>query len=156
VNATSTSAAAITIGGGTLYIYCTGDGIDSNSRSSYNGIVFSGGKTVVISNSGGNSAIDSEQGYSYIGGSVVAVMPRGSMANEAISCQNFTDVGKYTQISLSKDSFLVVGIGETSATVKMPASFSSAYLIVLGDNSPSITTESSTQQTLDKNGVAWN
>ena len=31
-----------------------------------------------------------------------------------------------------------------------------AYVIVLGDNSPSITTKSSVSVTLDENGVAWN
>ena len=54
VNATTTTGTAVSISGGTLYIYCSGDGIDSNSRTSYQGIVFSGGNTVVISNSNGN------------------------------------------------------------------------------------------------------
>ena len=155
INATATAGTAITVSGGVVYIYCTGDGIDANSRSSYSGIVFSGGKTVVISNSGGNSAIDSEQGYAYTGGSVIAIMPRGGMSNEATHCQSFSSVGKSTQASLSSDKYLIVGIGSTSATIKMPVSISSALVIVLGDNSPSVTTESSTSQTLDKNGVAW-
>ena len=51
INATTTSGTAIAISGGRVYIYCTGDGIDSNSRSANVGIVFSGGQTVVISNS---------------------------------------------------------------------------------------------------------
>ena len=155
INATATSGTAIEISGGTVYIYCTGDGIDSNSRTSYSGIVFSGGKTVVIANSNGNSAIDSEQGYSYKGGSVVAVMPRGGMSGEATHCQNFSSVGKSTQISLTSGSYLVVGIGESTATVRIPGSFS-ANVIVLGDNSPEVKVESSTSQTLDSNGVCWN
>ena len=155
VNATATSGTAVTVSGGYLYIYCTGDGIDSNSRSSYSGILFSGGKTVVISNSGGNSAIDSEQGYKYTGGAVVAIMPRGGMSNEATHCQSFSSVGKSTQIALSSGSFLVVGINNTTATVKMPASISSALVIVLGDSSPSVTTGSSASAVLDENGVAW-
>lgn len=32
-----------------------GDGVDSNSRTSYQGIVFSGGDIVIVSTSGGNS-----------------------------------------------------------------------------------------------------
>ena len=155
INATTTSGTAIAISGGTVYIYCTGDGIDSNSRTSYQGIVFSGGNTVVISNSNGNSAIDTEQGYAYEGGAVIAIMPRGGMSNEATHCQNFSSVGKSTQTSLSSGSYLVVGMGNQTATIKMPTSIS-AYVIVLGDSSPSVTTESSVSVTLDENGVAWN
>ncbi len=155
MNGTATSGTAITISGGRVYIYCTGDGIDSNSRTSYSGIVFSGGNTVVIANSSGNSAIDTEQGYSYTGGSVVAIMPRGGMTSEATHCQSFSSVGKSTQSSLSSGSYLVVGIGSQTATIKAPASMS-AYVIVLGDKSPSVKTASSVSVTLDENGVAWN
>ena len=155
INATTTTGVAIAISGGTVYIYCTGDGIDSNSRTSYQGIVFSGGNTVVISNSNGNSAIDSEQGYAYEGGAVIAIMPRGGMSNEATHCQSFSSVGKSTQMSLNKDSFLVAEIGGSTATIKMPASIN-ALVITLGDSSPSVTTESSVSVTLDENGVAWN
>ena len=154
INATTTSGTAIAISGGTVYIYCTGDGIDSNSRTSYQGIVFSGGNTVVISNSNGNSAIDSEQGYAYEGGAVVAIMPKGGMSSEATHCDNFSSVGAKKNVSLSTNGYLVVGIGNTTATIKMPVSLS-AIVVVLGDKSPSITTESSTTQTLDENGVAW-
>ena len=155
INATTTSGTAIVISGGTVYIYCTGDGIDSNSRTADVGIVFSGGKTVVISNSGMNSAIDTENGYTYTAGSVIAIMPRGGMSNEATHCDNFTSIGKSTQTSLTSGGYLVVGIGDTTATIKMPASMS-GLVIVLGSNSPSIKTESSTNLTLDENGVAWN
>ena len=155
INATATSGTAIAISGGTLYIYCSGDGIDSNSRTSYQGIVFSGGNTVVISNSNGNSAIDTEQGYTYEGGAVVAIMPRGGMSSEATHCKNFSSVGKSTQMSLPKDSYLVAEIGGGTATIKMPVSIS-ALVITLGDSSPSIATESSISVTLDENGVAWN
>ncbi len=155
VNATTTSGTAVTISGGTLYIYCSGDGIDSNSRTSYQGIVFSGGNTVVVSNSNGNSAIDTEQGYSYEGGAVIAIMPRGGMSNEATHCQSFSSVGKSTQLSLTKDSFLVAEIGGGTATIKMPASIN-ALVITLGDSSPDIDVKDSVSVTLDENGVAWN
>lgn len=155
INATATSGTSISISGGTLYIYCSGDGIDSNSRSSYQGIAFSGGRTVIITNSGGNSAIDSEQGYKYSGGYVVAIMPRGGMSSEATHCQNFSSVGKSDTVSLSNGSYLVVGIDGSTATIKMPVSLS-AMVIVLGDTSPSVKTESSSSLKFDSNGVAWN
>ena len=118
------------------------------------GIVFSGGKTVVISNSGMNSSIDSENGYTYSAGSVVAIMPRGGMSNEATHCQNFSTVGKSSQISLTSGSILVVKMDDTTAMIKVPLSLS-AFVAVLGDSSPTITTESSTTETLDQNGVLW-
>ena len=109
----------------------------------------------MISNSSGNSAIDSEQGYAYEGGLVIAIMPRGGMSSEATHCQSFSSVGKSTQTALSSGSYLVVGIGNQTATVKIPASIN-ALVITLGDSSPSITTESTASVTLDENGVAWN
>ena len=142
------------ISGGTVYIYCTGDGIDSNSRTAHQCIVFSGGNTVVIANSNGNSASDTEQGYTDEGGAVVAIMPRGGMLNEATHCQHFSSVGKSTQMSLIKDSYLMAEIGGT-ATIKMSASIN-ALVITLGDKSPSIGTEAAVSVTLDENGVVWN
>ena len=154
INATTSSGTAIEISGGTVYIYCTGDGIDSNSRTANIGIVFSGGRTVVISNSGMNSAIDSENGYSYSAGSVIAIMPKGGMSNEATHGSNFNSYGKSTQMSLSSGSYLIAGIGNTTATVQMPVSLN-ALVVVLGSNSASLKTENSTNVTLDANGVAW-
>lgn len=156
INATDSSGVAVTISGGRVYVYCTGDGIDSNSRSSYQGILFSGGNTVVISNSNGNSAIDSEQGYEYTGGAVIAIMPRGGMSSEATRCRDFSSVGNLSQSSLSAGDYLTVEFGSIAATLKMPTSISSALLIVLGDSSPTIDTDSSNSIALDENGVAWN
>lgn len=154
INATTTTGTAVTISGGTVYIYCTGDGIDSNSRTANVGIVFSGGRTVVISNSGMNSAIDTENGYTYNGGVVLAIMPRGGMSNEATHCGNFSSIGASKQISLTTGGYLVVGIGDNTATIRIPTSIS-ALVIVLGDKSPSLQTTTSTELTLDSNGVAW-
>lgn len=155
INGTTTSGTAIEISGGTVYIYCSGDGIDSNSRTSYSGIVFSGGNTVVISTSSGNSAIDTEQGYKYTGGSVIAVMPRGGMTSEATHCSNFSSVATSSSVSLNSGSYLTVKVsGSTVATVQMPSSIS-ATVIYLGNKSASISAESSTSASLDSNGVCW-
>lgn len=139
INGTATSGTAVEISGGTLYIYCTGDGIDSNSRASYSGIVFSGGSTVVISNSSMNSAIDTESGYAYSGGTVVAIMPRG-MANEATHCSDFSSVGTYEKMSLSSGQTLTAQIAGATVSVKMPCSIS-GYVILLGDKSASVSVD---------------
>lgn len=155
INGTTTSDTAIEISGGTVYINCTGDGIDSNSRTSYQGIVFSGGNVVVISNSNGNSAIDTEQGYKYTGGSVIAVMPRGGMTSEATHCSNFSSIATSTSVSLNSGSYLTVKVsGKVVSTVKMPDSIS-AMVVYLGSKSASVSSEASSSVTLDDNGVYW-
>ena len=154
INATTSTGTAIAISGGTIYICCTGDGIDSNSKTANVGIVFSGGKTVVISNSGMNSAIDSENGYTYTAGAVVAMMPRGGMAEESTRCANFSNVGKTMQTSLTSGDYLVVEMQDVTATVRLPISFN-ALIVVLGDHAPRINTQASTNLVLDANGVLW-
>ncbi len=156
INGTTTSDIAIEISGGTVYIFCSGDGIDSNSRTSYKGIVFSGGNTVVISDSSGNSAIDTEQGYEYSGGSVVAIMPSRGMTSEATHCSNFSSVATKKSVSLNSGSYLTVKVsGTVVATVKMPENLS-AMVVYLGSKSATISSESSSSATLDDNGVCWN
>ena len=154
INATATTGNAVTVSGGTVYICCTGDGIDSNSRTADEGIIFAGGRTVVISNSGMNSAIDSENGYTYEGGAVVAVMPRGGMSNEATHCDNFNSIGTSKQISLNSGAYLQVQIGDETVTVQMPVSLS-ALVIALGDQGADIRTASAADGTPDSNGVTW-
>lgn len=154
INATATSGESIVISGGTVYIYCTGDGIDSNSRTSYSGIVFSGGNTVIISASRGNSAIDSDGGYSYTGGAVVAIMSNGGMVNEARNCKNFSSCGRAENMSLSSDSYLVAKIGSSTATVRIPVSIS-AYVVLLGSSSAELSSSTSSTASLDENGVNW-
>lgn len=153
INATATTGTSITIGGGELYVFAGGDGVDSNSRTSYSGIAFTGGKSVIISTSGGNSAIDSEQGYSYSGGSHVAIMPRGGMSSESTHCQNFQSIGKKTELSLTKGQCLSIKIGSDKLTLNMPASLS-ALVITLGDSGASVTTSAS--GSLGEGEYIWN
>ncbi len=154
INGTATSGAAITVGGGTLCVYAGGDGIDSNSHASYGGIVFSGGKTLVISTGTGNSSIDSEAGYSYTAGSVVAVMPRGGMSEEAKRCDAIGTKGNTANLSLSQGGYLVCKIGSDTLTYKMPVSLS-ALVITLGDSDSSISSKSSSGHTLSEGELIW-
>lgn len=155
VNATATSGQAITVSGGSLYVYAGGDGLDSNSTTSYGGILFSGGKTVVITSSNGNSAIDSERGYQYTGGYVLAVTSSGGMSNETTNCKNLSSVGTRKSISLSSGKYLTVSLGSSSVvTVKMPRNVN-ALVVYLGSTEASISSASFTSASLDKNGVCW-
>ncbi len=152
INSTVSSGVGVEINGGTLYIYASGDGIDSNSRDSYKGIVFGGGKTVVISTSGGNSAIDSERGYTYTGGYVLALMPSGGMSSETKHCQNFDSVAQSTSLRLNSGEYLTVG---DILTLKMPTSLN-ALAIFIGDKAADVKMSSSSTANIDANGVCWN
>lgn len=138
INATATSGVGIEIAGGKVYVNCSGDGLDSNSRTAYQGIAFSGGDVVIISDSGGNSAIDTEAGYSYSGGSVLAVMPARGMTNEVTHCSNFSSVATKTTMNLRTGDVLTVTVdGEIVADIE--ATFAStAMVIYLGSNNAQI------------------
>lgn len=156
MNATTTSGTAITISGGTVYVYAGGDGLDSNSRTSYSGIVFNGGNTVVICTSNANSALDTESGYQYKSGSVVAITPNGGMgSSETQHCSNFSSVASKSTLSMSSGEYLTVTVsGKVVATVKAPCRLSS-MVVYLGSTSANFTTSSSTSVGLDSNGVRW-
>ncbi|MBR2346150.1 MAG: carbohydrate-binding domain-containing protein [Clostridia bacterium] len=139
VNSTAREGTGVSIDDCSLYIYSGGDGIDCNTRASYSGIIFNGGNVVVISNSGGNSAIDTESGYSYNGGTVIAIMPRGGMSGEATHCKSFSSVGSTKNISLSAGDKLTVSVDQKDISINMPCSMS-ALLVILGDTSPSVST----------------
>ena len=155
INATSSSGQAIIISGGYVYVHAGGDGLDSNSTTSYGGILFSGGTTVVISTSGGNSCIDSERGYSYTGGTVLAMMPSSGMTDEAIKCSNFSSVGAYSNVSLTAGGYLTVKVnGEVQVAFRVPTSLS-ARVIYLGSNAATFASATSVSEPLDSNGIYW-
>lgn len=155
INATLSSGTTITVGGGELYIYCGGDCIDSNSRTSYAGIEFSGGKSLLVTTSGGNSAIDSESGYKYVSGIVVAVMRDGGMSNESTRCQNFASIGRSCTLSLEKGSYLECKIGSNSLSYNLPTSLF-ARVVLLGDGGATATTSANDSTTLSEGAYAWN
>ena len=110
----------------------------------------------VISNSNGNSAIDTEQGYAYEGGAVIAIMPQGGMSNEATRCRKFNSFGRSIHLSLSAEDYLLVEIDKDIAIVKMPISINSALVIALGDADAEAEVDNDVFDELDENGVAWN
>ena len=137
INAATTSGTGITFEGGKVYIYAGGDGVDSNSRTSFQGIVFSGGDIVIVSSSGGNSSIDTEQGYTYNGGNVLAICPANGMGNESTNCRNFSSVATKTTMNLTNGQTLTVSVnGEVASSVAMPCGLS-ALVIYLGSASAS-------------------
>ncbi len=141
INATTTSGTGITFESGKVYIYAGGDGVDSNSRTQYSGILFVGGEITIISTSGGDSSIDTENGYSYEGGYVLAVCPANGMGNEATNCKNFSSVAKKTTMNLSKGQTLTVTqSGEEIMSAEMPCNIS-ALVIFIGSTSATISAE---------------
>lgn len=152
INGTSQSGAAITISGGTIYVYAGGDGVDSNSTDSYGGILFSGGKSVIISSGRSDSAIDTERGYKYEGGYVLAIGVSGGMSGETTNCSpSVSSIGGSANLSL-QSGVIVTAAGV--ASVKMPVAMN-ASVVVLGAKGASITSGSSLSEEADANGVLW-
>ncbi len=153
INGTGTSGESIIISGGELYVYAGGDGVDSNSTDSYDGILFSGGKSVIISYGRADSSIDTERGYKYTGGYVVAVGIAGGMSSEStMSSPSVSSIGKTASVTLSKNGYLVVS---DIATIQSPIQMN-AYVVVLGSTSATVSVTTSGSYTLDSNGVSWN
>ncbi len=155
INATMTSGNAITISGGAVYVHAGGDGLDSNSSTSYGGILFSGGKTVVITASNGNSAIDSERGYQYTGGYILAITSSGGMSGETTNCRELATCGVKQTMTLSSGNILEIEVaGKLCVTVKMPCNVK-ATVVFLGSADASMNSAGSTKTQLDPNGVCW-
>ncbi len=149
INGTATSGTTISISGGTLYVLAGGDGLDSNSTTAYAGILFAGGRSVILSTGRSDSSIDTERGYQYTGGYVIAIGQSGGMSGEASNTQTANKTIK--TIQLQKDNYLVVsGI----AAVRMPVSLS-ASVIVLGKTGAAVSSAASVTGEPDANGVSW-
>ena len=138
------SSGTVTLSGGYVMVYAGGDGIDSNCSTRYKGIVFSGAIVGIVSTSGGNSAIDTDSGYTYSGGKVLAICPQG-MTNECLNCSGgVSSVGAYSTISASSGSYLTVKSSSTTLmAIEMPVSLNNAFVIYLGSSSASFSTASS-------------
>jgi hypothetical protein len=138
------SSGTVTLSGGYVMVYAGGDGIDSNCSTRYKAIVFSGAIVGIVSTSGGNSAIDSDSGYTYTGGQVLAICPQG-MTNECLNCSGgISSVGTYSTISASSGSYLTVkSSSKTLMAIEMPTSLSNAFVLYLGSDSASFSTASS-------------
>ncbi len=141
----------VRISGGYVYMIAGGDGIDSNCTSQ-GGLAISGGKIVVISTSGGNSAIDTDARYVYSGGYLFAACPQG-MTQEMTNLTGGTY--KAATGSLSTSTYVTVQFGSETLVVKMPVSISNAYLFALWSSSPTISASGSSDASLDGNGVYW-
>lgn len=137
------SSGTITLSGGYVMVYAGGDGIDSNCSTRYKGIVFSGATVGIVSTSGGNSAIDTDSGYTYTGGKVLAVCPQG-MTSECLNCSGgISGVGKYSTVTASSGSYLTVSVSSSAAiAIRMPASLSNAFVLYLGSSSASFSSSS--------------
>ncbi len=155
INSTSTSGVGITIAGGQILIRAGGDGLDSNSYTQYKGIVISGGDLTVISTGNADSALDTEAGYTYTGGRVLAISVSGGMGqSECTNCSNFSSVAKSGTVSASSGSYITVSVGgSVVSAVKMTSSMS-AFVVYLGSSSAAISTASSVSGA-DSDGVYW-
>lgn len=108
----------------------TGDGIKTSSSD----VSKKGKQRGTVTITGGNSSIDTESGYAYNGGSVLALCPSNGMSSEATKCRNFSSVGTKGSVSLTSGQTLTVTVGGEEATsVKMPCKLN-ALVIYLGSS----------------------
>ena len=138
VNATTTSGTGITFEGGDVFVYAGGDGLDSNSKTSYQGILFNGGEVKIVSTSGGDSSIDTENGYTYRSGKVLALCPSNGMGNESMNCQNFSSIGTKKNMNLTANQTLTVKVDEEELTSLLMPCALSALILYLGSSNATI------------------
>lgn len=144
----NSTGGGLTLSGGYLYVFAGGDGLDTNSSS----IAFRGTDVVIVSTSGGNSAIDSDYSYTYTSGTVLAICPSG-MTQEITNSSAFKSYGTQKSMgSLSKGTTVTATVGGTlMAAVQMPVSVNNAVAFYIGSTSATISTGSVSG--LDDNGV---
>ena len=107
---------------------------------------------MIISSGNSDSAIDTEAGYTYSGGYVLAIGNSGGMSSESTSSTpSFNTVGKSATARLTAGSYVTVD-GYVFYLVK---SAQSALVVFLGDSTATIGTSSSVSGEPDGNGVLW-
>ena len=141
----------LVLSGGYLYVYAGGDGLDTNSSS----ISFAGTNVIIVSTSGGNSAIDADYSYTYTGGIVLAICPTG-MTQEITGSNAFKSYGTQKSLgTVSKGTVISATVGGTVvAAVKLPCNVSSACAFYIGSSSATISTGSVSG--LDVEGIYFN
>ena len=138
------SSGAITLSGGYVMVYDGGDGIDSDCTTRYKGIVFSGAVVGIVSTSGRDSAIDTDNGYTYSGGKVLAICPQGMTAECTNVSGGISAYGKTSTISVSSGYYLTVKVSSSSElAIKMPVSLNNAFVLYLGSTSASFSSSGS-------------
>ena len=100
------SGGSITINGGTIYIKANGDGIDSNGALTINdGYVYTIG-----SSQGGDAGIDTDQGFEFNGGEVIALgsdmleKPEASSKQKSVCFELKTKVSSGSKIEVKNTS----------------------------------------------------
>lgn len=125
----------IVINGGYIYLYASGDGVDSNG-----GIQICGGTLIAIGpNSGGNSCLDSEAGIAYTGGTVLGIASSSSMwAQDVLGKIDGTYGYQITVGSVSAGDAVTVCASDGSVLISVPVPFSGSIgVVVLSDRSDS-------------------
>ena len=82
-------------------------------------------------------------------------MPSGGMSQEAVHCENFSDIGSRQNVKVSTEQYLNVIVDKESVvTFRVPSGIS-GLLVYLGSSNASVSVEKETSAKLDANGVYW-
>ena len=141
----------LVLSGGFLYVYAGGDGLDTNSSS----ISFAGTNVIIVSTSGGNSAIDADYSYTYTSGIVLAICPSG-MTQEITGSNAFKSYGTQKSLgTVTKGTVVSASVGGTvMAAVKLPCNVSNSCAFYIGSTNATISTGSVSG--LDVEGIYFN
>ncbi|MBR2704552.1 MAG: carbohydrate-binding domain-containing protein [Clostridia bacterium] len=114
------SGGSITINGGTVYIKASGDGIDSNGALTINGgIIYTIGSA-----QGGDAGIDTDEGYVFNGGEVIALgsdmleKPENSSKQKSVCFELSTAVKSGSKIEVKDASGNVIASFEAKEDFK--------------------------------------
>lgn len=118
----------IYVKGGYHYVQASGDGLDSNGS-----MEVSGGVTVCCQSGNGNSALDTNNGYTHTGGYVLGIGSNG-MFNESVPSSSVSHIYS-TSISVSANNFFIVADanGKVLSALKMPVSATAAVCAYSSD-----------------------
>ena len=103
------SGGSITINGGTIYIKANGDGIDSNGALTING----GSVYTIGSSEGGDAGIDTDEGFYFNGGEVIALgsdmleKPEATSKQKSVCFELQTKVSSGSKIEVKNAKFRI-------------------------------------------------
>lgn len=127
---TGTNHVLSVAGGIVKVVSSAGDGVDSNGS-----IEVSGGTLLVCSNSGGNSCLDSETGFTYTGGTVIGIAPRDSMwSMDVIGHITGNHVANTSMGNVSKGSTILVCDGDGNVLAAQISAFGGSLgMVYMGE-----------------------
>ncbi len=144
----------ITLGEGFLYVLAGGDGIRSSTNGNYEAVAFNGAYCILATTSKTQPAVNTERGYKYAGGAVLAITSSNSAAEVSAKAEDFASIGCTGKVNTEGAKYVSAVIGELTVTSVIPT-MTEASIIVLGSSEAQISTTSSAPAEMGKMPYFW-